>query len=262
MKSIFERIADSLLDVIISAVLSLTGSYIATCTFLDVQRIPEEGVKIASAIFVLSMIVCIMVIRFFRNSFRYKYRIRELEVIVEYRGDSVKVTDTYKVSTYRIFQTQMYTSRTWFTGEYIKLRAKPKKYKIKKIREAGNKHEYYVVFPKKLSFWQKPISFKTELMGGNKSRQFENFYWYDVICPVDKIIFDIRIPASMCDMFAEMKAFKVYEDEEKVRREKLEYNCGFKYEVTKPKVGYSYKLEWKWAGEELAVRNGKQPNKS
>lgn len=258
MKKFFDRIADYLLEFVVSTVISLIGTYIATYNFLDFDQLPKESVKIIVAFFMLILVVCILIVRFCRNAFRHKYRIRTLEVIVEYSGDNVKVTDIYSVSTYRVFQSMMYTSRTWFSNETIKLKAKPKKYKIKKIRESGNKHEYYVVFPEKLSFWNKPISFKTELIGENKSRQFENYYCYNVVCPVDKLIFDVRIPADMCTMSAEMKSFKVHEDEPGAGNQPLSYTSGFKHEISSPKVGYSYMLKWQWAGKERALRSEKQ----
>lgn len=258
MKKFVGRIADHLLDFVVSTVISLIGTYIATCNFLDIEQLPKDSIKIVVAIFMLILVVCVLCVRFCRNAFRHKYRIRTLEVVVEYLGDKVKVTDVYSVSTYRVFQSMMYTSRTWFSNETLKLKAKPKKYKIKKIRESGNKHEYYVVFPEKLSFWNKPITFKTELTGGNKSRQFENYYCYDVVCPVDKLIFDVRIPANMCTLSAEMKSFKVHEDESGAGNQPIIYNCGFKHEISNPKVGYSYMLKWQWAGEEQALRNKKQ----
>ncbi len=157
-----------------------------------------------------------------------------------------------------MFQSMMYTRRTWYPNEPIKIKAKPKKYKIRKIRVSGNTHEYYIVFPKMLSFWNRPITFKTELIGGNKSRKFENSYCYDVVCPVDKLIFDVRIPADMCAMSARMKSFKVHEDESGASNQPISYNCGFKHEILNPKVGRSYMLEWQWAGEERTLRIEKQ----
>ena len=73
MKKFFGRIADHLLDFVVSTVISLIGTYIATSNFLDVEQLPKDSVKIVVAIFMLTLIVCILIVRFCRNAFRHKY---------------------------------------------------------------------------------------------------------------------------------------------------------------------------------------------
>ena len=62
----------------------------------------------------------------------------------------------------------------------------------------------------------------------------------------------------MCSASAEMKSFKVHEDEKGSKPILLSYNRGFKYEIPNPKVGYSYMIKWQWAGDERVLRNKKR----
>lgn len=82
MKKFFCRIADHLLDFVVSTVISLIGTYIATSNFLDIGQLPKDSVKIVMTIFMLTLIVCILIVRFCRNAFRHQYKIRTLEVRV------------------------------------------------------------------------------------------------------------------------------------------------------------------------------------
>lgn len=257
MKKIIDHVAEHLLDLAISALLSAVVTYFSKNNPIILNYLKDERTNVIVAAFFLYMLVCFSIFRSLRIAAKYKFRIRSLEIIMEYHGDQVRVRDVYSFSTYRVFQKQMYTRRTWFSGESFTFKAKPKGYKAQFIRKIGNTHEYYIVFPTKFSFWQKTREFKTDFIGSNKSRQYENFYWYEVICPVDKLIFDIRIPDNMCAQSAKMKVFQEYEDEDGNEKKEIKYNRGFKYEIQHPKIGYSYKLEWQWVGEERLLREGK-----
>lgn len=171
---------------------------------------------------------------------------------MDYTGDKVKVTSSYSIKTYRLVATKIYTRRTWFSDESFTLRAKPKGYKIEPTRKTGNEHEFYVVFPRKTTLLSKTLSFKTIFTGSNKKRRCESFYWFDALVPIEHLALDIRIPEKMCSESAVLKEF--YANVDNANKELIEYDNGFFVDIKKPKVGYSYKLEWKWAGIEARLR--------
>lgn len=185
---------------------------------------------------------------------RYKFRIRSLDIIVEYLGDVVNIYSTYTFTTNRFRTNKMYARRTWFSDEKFKFKIKTKGYKIERIGKLGNDNEYNIVFPKYQYFWQKK-TFEAFLRGTNKKRKFENFYWYDVICPTDRITIDVRIPQEYCTKKVSLKSFLDHEGSEGSDEKIIEYNGAYKWEINSPKLGWSYKFEWNWSKNELALRS-------
>ncbi len=184
---------------------------------------------------------------------RYKFRMKSIDILVEYLGDTVKVYSTYKFSTNRFRANYMYTRRSWFSDESFTLKSKTKGYKIRKIRDIGETYEYYIVFPKSQYFWETK-EFQCEFTGSNKKRKFENFYWYDVICPTDKINIEVHIPKKYCTDKIELKSFLNHEDADGNEKIIKTFNGAYKWPI-KPKVGWSYIFEWHWSESELALKS-------
>ena len=138
---------------------------------------------------------------------RYKFRMKRIEIILEYQGDIINVYSTYKFSTNRFRANRMYTRRTWFSNEKFKFVSKTKGYKIVKTNNLGDTHEYNICFPKYQYFGQTK-TIKCEFSGSNKKRKFENFYWYDVICPTDELIIEVRVPRIYSTNKAQLNFFR------------------------------------------------------
>lgn len=77
---------------------------------------------------------------------RYKFRMKSVNILVEYLGDTIRMNSKYTFSTNRIKSNRMYTRRDWFSDETFKIRCLTKGYKTKKISSLGNTHEYYIIF--------------------------------------------------------------------------------------------------------------------
>lgn len=184
---------------------------------------------------------------------RYKFRMKSIYILVEYQGDYVDVYSTYRFSTNRFKANRMYSRRTWFSNEVFKYECETEGYKIEKIRQLSDTHEYYIRFPKNMYFGQTK-TFKCHFSGSNKKRKFENFYWYEVICPTDELIIEVRVPRVYCTDKAELKSFLDHEDSVGSDKTEINFNGVYKWEIPDPKVGWSYKFEWNWSTKELALK--------
>lgn len=259
MRKLGEALVDHLFDILVAIIVSFICSFIAGNT-LEKRTIDATSeflryqTEIIVVVALLSLTITILLVRWIKTAIRYKVRIKRLEIIFEYKGDRIVVNSNYTIKTYRFRLTQIFTRREWFSEESFNIRVHPKQFKIRKIRSLGNVHEYYVVLPKAISFLSRPIQYRLTFSGSNKLRKFKNFYWYDVISPLDELVFDIRIPEGMCTSDATLKKFLSNEDSAYCKT--VLYNSGFR-ETIKPKLGYSYKLEWEWANEEAQLQKQK-----
>lgn len=246
VKKIFEVFTDKLLELIITFCLA------ALCYKLSpfVPSLSEESITFFVVIFFVMGSLVFMFMGKYRLAKKYAFVFESLDINVNYKGDSVIIDDYYKIKTLRLRQKKMFTRHDWFPNEAAHFSIGPKGYKLKRTSTIGPTSEYFILFPKAISFWNKPIKFHTKLNGQNKSRLFENFYWYTMICPVDKLIIDIQIPKNMCLPTATLKIFKTHENEDSAEFISIDYRNGFRTEIPNPKVGFNYKLEWNWAGEE------------
>lgn len=96
------------------------------------------------------------------------------------------------------------------------------------------------------TFWQTK-SFECEFTGSNKKRKYGNFYWYDVICPTEKLTIEVHIPRRYCTDRIKLKSFLNYEVSDNCNITTIEnFNGAYKWEV-EPKLGWSYKFEWEWS---------------
>lgn len=255
LKHYIKESLDSLLiDQIVSICFGLLAAYLVNNKLLisDNKNIP---VYFKFLLLGLAFLIVYMISTFNQlRPHRYKFHIKSLDIIVEYLGNTVNVYSTYKVKTNRFRVKQIYSRKTWFSNEKFKYQIKTKGYKIHEIGNTGNDHEYNIVFPEYLYFWQIK-TFKTFFSGSNKKRKFENFYWYDVICPTDRISIDVRIPQNYCTEKVKLKTFLDHEGSVGSTEEIINYNGSYKWEIPNPKLGWSYKFEWNWSEKELKLKS-------
>ena len=256
MKRLWNAVMDRLVDIFVGVIVSIITTLLTNKSFTNLpntatSELGKHKVEVIILVAVVSLTISIFTIHWLRKVKRYKVTIKSLEIICEYKGDSVVVHSLYKIKATRLRLKKIYTRREWFSNETFTLRVKPKSFKIQKIRTIGNTHEYYIYFPKTISMFSKPIEYKTVFNGLNKNKNFESFYWYDVISPLDSLTFDIRIPEGMCSAKATLKEFLSHEDNATCYA--VDYNLGYKVNI-KPRLGYSYKLEWEWAGNEAHLQ--------
>lgn len=260
MKRLWNAVVDRLVDIFVGIVVSiittlLTSNSFANLTSTATSELMEHKIEVVIIVAVLSLIISIFTIHWIRKVKKYKVTLKSLEIICEYKGDSVVVNSTYKIKATRLRLKKIYTRREWFSDETFTLRVKPKSFKIQKVRTLGTTHEYFIYFPKAISMFNKPLEYKTVFNGSNKNRNFQSFYWYDVISPLDSLTFDVRIPEGLCSTKATLKEFLSHEDNATCYP--IDYNLGFKVNI-KPRLGYSYKLEWEWAGNEAYLQKLKR----
>ncbi len=258
--SIKHYIKESLDSLIIDQLASIAFSALITWVLgnnlqaLDNPNVPTymKFLLLLIAFFIVYIISTIIQLR----PHRYKFRILSLNIIVEYLGDTINVYNTYTFKTNRFRANKMYTRRTWFSDEKFEFKAKTEGYKIEKIGKLGNEYEYNVVFPKPQYFWQ-TRTYKTFFSGTNKKRKFENFYWYDVICPTNKITIDVRIPKEYCTEEVNLKSFLEHEGSVGSKKDAIKFDGAYRWEIEPAKLGWSYKFEWNWSKKELALKKRK-----
>lgn len=255
VKQYIKESLDSLLiDQIASACFGALAAWLfgKNVPMLDDPNTPTyiKFLLLGIAFFVVYIISTFMQLR----PHRYKFHIKSLDIIVEYCGDTINIYSTYSFKTNRFRANKMYFRRTWFSDEKFKLEVKPKEYRIREIGKLGNDYEYNIIFPKYQYFWQ-TNTYETHFFGTNKKRKFENFYWCDVICPTDKITIDVRMPKEFCTKEVKLKSFLDHEDSVGSKVETIEeYNGQYKWVISAPKTGWSYKFEWNWSKKELAQK--------
>ena len=221
---------------------------------LDNQNIPTymKFLLLGIAFFVVYTISVFMQLR----PHRYKFRIKSLDIIVEYLGDTVNIYSTYTFKTNRFRANKMYTRKTWFSDEKFEFMVKTKGYKVEKIGRLGHDYEYNVIFTNFQYFWQTK-TYKSFFSGTNKKRRFENFYWYDVICPTDMITIDVHIPQKYCTEKVKLKSFLDHEGSVGSSEDIIDYDGAYKWVIDTPKVGWSYKFEWNWSKKEMKLKKKK-----
>lgn len=254
VKHYIKESLDSLLvDQIVSVFFGVLAAWILgnNLSILDSHNIPTymKFLLIIVAFFIFYVISTIIQLR----PHRYKLRIISLNIIVEYLGNTINVYSTYTVKPNRFRVNRMYIRRTWFSDEKFRFKAKTKGYTIEKVGKLGNDYEYNVVFPKHQYFWQ-TRTFETFFSGTNKKRKFENFYWYDVICPTDNITIDVRIPKKYCTEEVRLKSFLDHEGSVGSKEDIIKFDGAYKWEINPSKLGWSYKFEWNWSKKELALK--------
>ncbi len=249
LKKYFKESLDSLfIDQISSILFALLVAFLAK----HIDFLPKgNNVSEIGKLFILIaifLIVYIISVIFQIRPHRYKFHIKSIEMIIEYDGDEITVYETYHARTNRLRAEKMYTRRNWFSDEAFHFEALTKGYEIKKRAKVGDTHEFDIVFPEPKWIWQ-TIDFKTKFVGQNLNRQFENFYWYDVIAPTDSISMEVRMRKKYCGKNALLKSFLHYEDADGSEKQKIPFNGVYRWNFS-PKLGWSYVFEWEWSDSE------------
>ena len=177
---------------------------------------------------------------------RFKFHIKSLDIIVEYNENEINVSSKYVFTSNRFFADRMYTRREWYSDETFRLEAKTTGYSIKQIGKLGDRFEYYVLFPQRQFFWQEK-SFELVFIGSNQRHHFNSFYWYDVICPVDKMSISVRIPQKYCTDKIKLKSFYDHEGTSGSQVDEVFFDGAYKWEIDSPKLKWSYVFEWEWS---------------
>lgn len=180
---------------------------------------------------------------------RYKFHIKKLDIIVEYLEDEVIVSSKYTFRTNRLIANRMYTRRVWYSDEKFLIESKTEGYSVKQIGKLGDQYDFNVLFPKPQYFWQEN-TFEIVVKGSNLKRRFKNFYWYDVISPVDKISISVRVPRKCCSDKIKLKAFYDHESSFGSQVDEINFDGSYQWDVADPKLRWSYVLEWEWSEQE------------
>jgi hypothetical protein len=183
---------------------------------------------------------------------RFKFHIKTLDVIIEYLGDEVIVSSKYVFKTNRFMANRMYTRRVWYSDELFLLEPRTKGYCVKEVGKLGDQFDFYILFPQNQYFWQEK-AFEVVFKGANKRRHFKNFYWYDVISPVDKISISVRIPRKCCTDKIKLKSFYDHESTIGNQVDEKDFNGAYQWTIDAPKLRWSYVLEWEWSEEEKRI---------
>lgn len=255
-KIIIRYIKESLDSLFVDQIVSMAfGVFVTWLVENNIDIIDDQSVSIGTKLLVLGsiflIVYCFSTLMQLRPN-RYKFRMKSIEIILEYQGDDINVYSTYKFSTNRLRANRMYTRRTWFSDEKFKLLSKTEGYAIEKIGRLGDTHEYNICFPK-YQYIGQTKTFKCEFSGSNKKRRFENFYWYDVICPTDELIIEVRVPRVYSSNKAQLKSFLTHENSDNSNVTDVEFDGVYRWEIPNPKLGWSYKFEWGWSKKELSL---------
>ena len=240
MSKFFHRVAEQLIDALVSAVLS------SAISFLSFKPTNPNYLKVIVASILLMTMLFMIVFAFLRKAVKYKFRIRSLDIFVEYTKKNVKITCSYTLSTYSMFQKSVFTDHVLSENDQPIFRVRPPKFEHDKIEIARNEYDYSVRFPKPLSFWDAPIKFRTIRVIPINSMP-KSCYAYKVIYPIDNLTIDVRIPESMCSETAEVTSYHVYEKEDLATHEDISYCCGYRYTPKNLHVDYKYAVKWKWS---------------
>lgn len=127
-----ESLDSLLIDQIVSVLFGVLVTWILgnNLQIIDTGEVPVymKFLILAIAFLIVYAVSTIMQLR----PKRYKFRMKSVDILVEYMGDTVKVYSTYVFSTNRFRANRMYARRVWFSDERFKFKSKTKGYKIKK----------------------------------------------------------------------------------------------------------------------------------
>lgn len=244
-ESIYEMFEDKIVKILISVIVYIASSQVYK-EQIGINTKPEE--IILFSIFVIISWYFLLVLYEIKPH-KYASYIKKLSIIVDYAGDDITIRKDYSVRINRLYANKIYMRSTWFSNEKFDIQCTSKGYKIEYINKLGNDIEYYVVFPKRKYFWNK-VEFSMVSHGVNSKRQFKNFYWYDVIAPTKNLSIDVRIPSKYCENVVELQSFREYKDSRTYCSDTVEYDGCYLWKIPKPKLKYSYVVEWKWSKQE------------
>lgn len=241
MKRLIQYINESFSSILISRIISIIlGLFTIGICEHNLSIIDNENIPISVKFLILGIIFVFFYILstlIYLRPHRYKFRMKSVDITVEYLGDTVKVYSTYRFSTNRFRTNCMYTNKTWFFDETFLIKSNTPGYTLKHLRSLGQTHEYYIVFPRYQYFWETK-TVEIEFEGKNSKRKFENFYWYDVVCPIKHLTIDVHMARDYCTPKIELKSFFLHEHSTKNAECIENYDGAYKWKIDYPKLKY------------------------
>ena len=240
MRKFLHRIADQLLNMLVSVILS------SVISFIGIRHSSPNYPKSLAVSILLMTMVFMIVFALIHRAVKCKFRIHALDIFVEYTKKDIKITSNYTVSTYNIFQRYMFINHiSCWNGKPI-FRIRPAKFGSISTEVAKNQYECSVLFPKALSFWNAPIEFRTILIIPINSLP-ESRYVYKAIYPIDNLTIDVRLKETMCGEMAEGISYHVYESEDLATSEDISYCYGYRYAPKNIHIDQKYIVKWDWS---------------
>lgn len=249
IKSVFEKIQDSIVAILIDALVVFIAQRFFPFLFPEKEIGGNLKIYILLGLFVFIFFILLVIKKTYH---RYKFHIKDEHIMMEYQGDKIKVYQKFHCYTKHFSASKMYTRKTWFSDESIKFNAVTDGFSVQSYKKMGNSNEYYIIFPKRF-FFHRSICFETKFIGNNKKRKYENFYWVDIECPMDKLTIEIRLPKESCKGKLKKKEFLKHEEAPGSLVTEVEFDGVYSWEILKPKLNWSYVLEWEWSDTEKSV---------
>lgn len=247
MKDSMEWIKGQLISIIITACLTLgTNSLYVEMTGGIIKGWMFALLPI-SILLICEIIISIIQIK----PHKYKSFISELSIFFEYCGDEIIVTKRYKIRCLRKKISKMYNRVTWFSDEDLQIIALSDGFSIEMIPNNDVVKEYYIVFPHEIGLFE-TLEFEVKIKGGNKRKQFKNYYWYDVIAPTGRLIIDLNIPSNHREKTLVLKEFRENMNGDTLSKEEINVIGNYKWVIKRPKLKYSYVASWEWKRENIS----------
>lgn len=248
IKKCIEKFIDSIITIAIDTIVVLIAQKVLPLIFKDNISTQIE-IFVLCALFMINMGVLLVIQKSYH---RYIFHFKDEKITMEYLGDTVTVLQKFCVYTRKFRANKMYTRKTWYSSERFKYKATTTGYSIESIKTTGNDHEFNVIFPKN-KYFHLPFQFETVFTGDNKKRQYRNCYEVRIECPTDRITIEVRIPISCCGNKIKKKEFLNHENSPGHKVTKEDFDGVYVWVIEKPKLNWSYCLEWEWSKEEKKV---------
>lgn len=242
------EIENIIVDKIVSIIIGVVATLLSNSTVfskLDKQANSHNWFSLACVFLLFYIITTLWEMR----PNRYSIKFDSIKVSYEYYGDKVIVKTKYMIRPLKYKIKKMPTRRYWYSDDFD-IGVTNHGYKIRKVSEIKKEHryEYEISFPKPIYFWQKK-EIEIEFRGDNRDRKCENFYECDIISPTSNLVMGINVPSEYSTNKAIAKTFYEHENNSK-KKENISFNGYYLWQITKPKMHYSYKFQWEWSKQE------------
>lgn len=249
MKKIFDffnRLLESLLENILSSLcIFLIVSFFSIKNF---DFFENDNFTVLNKILLLAFLFLISwsISSFLKTKpYRHDFRIITSTIHFEYLGEEIRTYTKYKIRSNRMWKKSFYIRKTWFPNEKLIVKTPTKGFVIKLEEKIGNEYGYNVIFPKPVHLFQ-TIEFEVELIGANKHKQFQPFYWYDTISPTGELIIQIQIPQKFFKKGSTYKLeFLDHKNARNANKNKVPFSGYYEWKI-EPKLYWTYKFEWEW----------------
>lgn len=249
IKKCIGKFMDSIITIVIDAIVVLVAQNALPLIFKDYNISIHTEIFILCVLFMVNLCILLVVQKSYH---RYKFYIKDEKITMEYLGDTITVLQKFCIYTGKFRANKMYTRKTWYSNEHFSYKATTDGYSIASIKTIGNDYEFNVVFPKN-KYFHLPFQFETVFTGENRKRQYLNCYEVRIECPTDKITIEVRFPIGCCNNVIKKKEFLNHENAPGHKISETEFNGVYVWVIEKPKVNWSYCLEWEWSDKEKKI---------